>query len=74
MIDEHKQYEELKQIVIARLETLNPDTKIIFMDRGEPLSVSDMLDEIRNDSDLGKKIVEVQLAYIKMLTSGEIDR
>lgn len=74
MIDERKQYEELKQIVIARLETLNPDAKIIFMDKGEPISVSDMLDEVKNDSDLGKKIVEVQFAYIKMLASSEIDR
>lgn len=66
--------EEIKKIVIARLNTLNPDSKILLLEEKEPISVREMIKEVINDSDLGKKIVEVQYLYLKMLTSGEIDR
>ena len=66
--------EEFKEIVIARLETLNPNSKILLMGEKEPISVKDMLEAIRENSEFGRKIVKVQYAYLKMLTSGEIDR
>jgi len=65
---------EIKKLVIARLNTLNPDSKILLFGGKNPLSVRDMIKEVTIDSELGKKIVDVQFSYLKMLASGEIDR
>ena len=64
--------EDERNLVIARLQTLNPDSKILLMGK-EPITVKDMVNEIEKNSELGKKIVTVQLSYVKMLASGGID-
>lgn len=64
--------EEIKNLVIARLETLNKNSKIILMGFKKPLTVGSMVDEIRKDTDLGKKLVEVQFKFIQQLSRGEI--
>lgn len=64
--------EGIKEIVIERLITLNKDSKILLMGFNKPLSVKDILGEVKRDTPLGKKIVEVQFKYIQMLASGEI--
>ena len=62
---------EMKELVLARLGTLNPSSKIILMG-GESLTVEDMMKEVENDTNLGKKIIEVHYSFIKMIASGEI--
>ena len=64
--------EEIKELVIARLETLNEDSKIILMSLNKPITVKDMLDEVKNDTNLGKRIVEVQFKFIQNLSRGDI--
>lgn len=64
--------EDIRELVIARLETLNPDSKILLMGQKEPISVRDMLKAVKDGSEFGEKIVEVQFAYIKMLASEEV--
>ena len=65
--------EDIKNLVLARLQTLNPDSKILLMGEKETFTVRDMMNEVKKDSELGRRIVEVQMSYIKMLASGEID-
>lgn len=62
----------IKEIVIERLLTLNRDSKILLMGFDKPLSVKDLLSEVKKDTELGKKIVDVQFKYIQMLARGEI--
>lgn len=64
--------EGIKEIIIERLMTLNKDSKILLMGFDKPLSVKEMIGEIRNDTPFGRKIVEVQFKYIQMLARGEI--
>ncbi len=64
--------QEIKELVIARLQTLNKDSKILLMGFDKPLSVKEILEEVRKDSPLGKKIVEVQFKYMQMLASCKI--
>ena len=66
------QLEELKTLVIARLETLNQNSKIVLMGKKDPISVRDMIEEVKKDSELGKKIIKVQYSYLKMLANSEI--
>ncbi len=64
--------QEIKAIVLARLETLNKDAKIMLMGRDRPITVRELIEEVEKDSALGKKIVEVQFSFLRMLTNGEI--
>ena len=63
---------EIKTLVLARLETLNPDSKILMMGKEGVMIVSDMITAVESDSELGKKIVKVQYSYLKMLVAGEM--
>ena len=69
---DNETYQGIKEIVIERFKTLNRDSKILLMSFDKPISVKEMLEEVRNDSPFGKKIVEVQFKFIQMLTKGEI--
>ena len=64
---------DIRELVLARMKTLNPDSKIMLLGESEPISVKKMIEEIENDTKFGKKIVEVHFSFIKMLSSGEID-
>ena len=64
--------EGIKEIVLARFSTLNKDAKILLMGINKPLSVRDMIKEVKSDTHFGRKIVEVQYKYIQMLARGEI--
>ncbi|MBI2581140.1 hypothetical protein HYV85_05040 [Candidatus Woesearchaeota archaeon] len=72
LILKERSREEIKAIVLARLETLNKDAKIMLMGFDKPLTVKDLIKEVEKDTTLGKKVVEVQFAFLKMLANGEI--
>ncbi|HIJ98153.1 TPA: hypothetical protein H1009_03625 [archaeon] len=63
---------EIKEIVIARLKTLDRDSKILLLGFDDPLTVRDLVNEIEKGTPLGRKIVEVQFKFIQMLAGGEI--
>lgn len=71
LVDENNR-NDWKQLVIARFKTADPNTKIMLLGEGE-MTIKDVIKAVTDDTKLGKKIVEVHSAYIKMLTSGEID-
>ncbi len=64
---------DVQELVIARLETLNPESKILLMGSQGPISVKQMIKEVKGNTPFGEQIMEVQLSYIKMLVRGEID-
>lgn len=62
-------YEEQKKLVLARFKTLNPDLKILL--GGEKiLTVKDLIKAVEQDDDFGRKIVEVQITMLQILTRG----
>ena len=61
--------EEVKKIVIARLEIFPSDKKISIGSFGE-LTKQEMIDNIEKETDIGEKIVEVQLNYLRSLKEG----
>lgn len=69
---ENKISEDFRQVVIARLGTLDPDSKVMLLGEERAISVRDMIKEVKDNTSLGKKIVSVQFSYLKMLASGEI--
>lgn len=66
---EKKIDQEVKKIVIARLEIFPSDKKISIGSVGE-LTKQEMIDNVEKETDIGKKIVEVQLDYLRSLKEG----
>lgn len=58
--------EEVKKIVIARLEVFPADKKISIGSTGE-LTKQEMINNVEKGTDIGKKIIEVQLNYLRSL-------
>lgn len=67
--EENKIDEELKRIVIARLEIFPADQKISIGSVGE-LTKEEMIESVEQGTTIGKKIVEIQLNYLRSLKKG----
>lgn len=67
--EEKKIDDELKKIIIARLEIFPSDKKISIGSIGE-LTKEEMIESIEKETDVGEKIVEIQLSYLRSLKEG----
>ncbi len=59
---------EQKELVLARFRTLNPNSKIILGGMGE-ITVGEMIENIEEGYELGKKIVAVQIRMLQVLAT-----
>lgn len=60
---------EVKKIVIARLEVFPGDKKISIGSMGE-FTKEEMIKHVEREDDIGEKIAEVQLNYLRTLKEG----
>ncbi len=58
--------EEIKQLVIARLEVLPEDTGISIGSDGE-FTKGELIKRVEQGDEIGQKIIEVELNYLKGL-------
>ena len=58
--------EEIKQLVIARLEVLPEDTGISIGSEGE-FARDELIKRVEQGDEIGQKIIEVELDYLKSL-------
>lgn len=58
--------EEIKELVIARLEVLPKDTGISIGSSGE-FTPDQLIERVKAGDEIGQKIIEVQLNYLKSL-------
>ncbi len=70
-----KKQEEIKElkknIVIERLRQAPPTVKISFgMSEGKFMDRDELIDHVEKDTQIGNKIIEVQLAYLKSFKRG----
>lgn len=63
--------EEIKELVIARLRTLSSNMKISIGSDGE-FSTEELINRVQEDDEIGKKMVEIQLQYIRSLKEGAL--
>lgn len=63
--------ENIKQLVIARLEALPPDKKISIGSSGE-FDKEELIAHVKKGDEIGKKIVEVELEFLRALKEGII--
>lgn len=58
--------EDIKQLVIARLEVLPEDTGISIGSEGE-FTKEELIQRVEQGDEIGQKIIEVELNYLKGL-------
>tara|TARA_Y100000310_G_C20672387_1_gene811022 strand:- start:846 stop:1058 length:213 start_codon:yes stop_codon:yes gene_type:complete len=62
--------ELVKKIVIERIRNMAPNVKIALGSKGEFLAKNELLEHVTKGTDTGKKIIEIQLRYMKALKEG----
>ena len=65
----NKKKEEIKKLVIARLEVLPSDKKISIGSDGE-FSRDELIQSVEEGDEVGDKITEIQLEYLTSLKDG----
>ncbi len=67
----NKEKEELiRQIVIERVKSMSPNVQIGLGSGGDFLNRDEIINEVSSNTPSGKKIVEIQLKYIRALKQG----
>jgi len=60
-----------KSIALARIQAQSDKIKIHFSS-GETLSKSELISNIENETEIGKKLVDLQINFLKDLASGKL--
>ena len=61
--------EEIKKLVIARLDALPPNVLISVGSEGH-FNKEELIKQIENDTEIGKKMIEIELEYLRKLKEG----
>ena len=61
-------YEEQKKLVLARLRTINPDSKIMLGTKRN-ISIKELINHVEQGDDFGKKIIQAQMNMLKVLVA-----
>lgn len=61
--------EDLKELIIYRLDTFPEDKRISIGSDGE-FSKSELINHVRDGDEIGKKIVELELTFLRALKDG----
>ena len=61
--------DDLKELVIARLDILPPDKSISIGSVGK-FTKKELIEHVKKEDEIGQKVVEVELAFLKALKEG----
>ena len=61
-------YEEQKKLVLARLKTINPESKIMLGTKRN-ISLKELINHVEQGDDFGKKIIQAQMNMLKVLVA-----
>ena len=57
---------DIINLVIARLETIPPNVEMSVGNEGS-FSIGELIERVKKQDDIGKKMIEMQLAYLRSL-------
>lgn len=71
MTDENKTTtdEDIRQLVVERLKTI-PYGKSISIGSGGSFTKKELIEHVEKDDEIGKKIVDIQMTYLRSLKTG----
>ena len=59
-------FKEQKKLVLVRLETLNPESKIMLGTK-KRVSVKELINHVEEEDEFGKKVIKAQINMLKVL-------
>ncbi len=59
--------QDIINLVVARLKTIPPNANLSVGDDKEPMSIETLIEEVKNQTEIGKKLVESQLFFLRSL-------
>lgn len=62
--------QELKQLVLVRLESMPDTIRISVGSERKELSKEDLVEHVKKEDSLGKMIIEMQLKYLRTMKTG----
>jgi len=71
MNKEKEKEDGLKELVLARIEIMPPNFKLSIGNFGT-FTKQEMINSVKNEDEAGKQIIQMQINFIKALTSGEL--
>jgi len=63
---EENKNEDIKELIIARLEVLPDDKSISIGSEGE-FTKQQLIEHVKSGDELGQKIIEIQMDYLRVL-------
>ena len=69
MKDKKDYSEEIKKLVVARLDSIPPDVSISVGSEGA-FTKNELISQIQNDTEIGHKMIEIEMAYLRKLKEG----
>lgn len=61
--------EEIKKLVILRLQSWPPDVKIV-LGSGEEMTRDQIIEHVKKEDEVGKEIIDMQLKYLRSMKAG----
>ena len=68
---QHSTPEDIKQLVLIRLETLSSHRKISIGSYGG-FSKEELIQHVKDDDEIGKKMVQIEMEFLRALKKGII--
>ncbi len=59
--------QDIVNLVVARLKTIPSNANLSVGNNKEPMSVDVLIEEVKKQSDIGKKLIESQLFFLRSL-------
>ena len=59
--------QDIINLVIARLKTIPGNANLSVGNGQKPMAAEDLIEEVKNETEIGKKIIESQLYFLRSL-------
>jgi hypothetical protein len=66
-IETEKLSPDIINLVVARLKTIPSNARLSIGGEREALSADDLIEEVKKKSEIGKKVIEAQLFFLRSL-------
>ena len=67
-----EQDEDIKQLVVLRLETMPANVKLSIGSHGE-FDKDELIKQVNENSEIGNKIIEIELEFLRAMKKGIIE-
>ncbi len=64
--------EDLKELVIYRLEILSPEKKFSIGSSEQEFTKEELIEHVTKGDEIGQKVVELELTYLRALKDGKL--